>query len=290
MKRGERGEWNMNIDGFEIGVCSWSLHPKDLGDLIRQTQEAGLSHIQIGLIPPLTVLDAGRVEAQAGELKAAGITLTGGMIGFAGEDYATIAKIKETGGFVPDSEWEFRCKATAEAIRIGKVLGVPHVSAHIGFVPSPAEDRARYETIVGRVRAIADLCRDAGMGLNLETGQEPAAELLEFLKEVERPNVGINFDPANMILYGAGDPIEAIKTLGPLIKHVHVKDGTASANPGVEWGAEVPFGKGEVGAMRFISALRAAGYKGPLCIEREAGDQRLVDVKFAVETLRGMSL
>ena len=96
----------------------------------------------------------------------------------------------------------------------------------------------------------------------------------------------VNFDPANMILYGAGDPIEAVQTLGRHVRHVHIKDGTASAKPGREWGEEVPFGTGEVGPERFLGALQRIGYRGPLVIEREAGDQRAADVKTAVETLR----
>jgi L-ribulose-5-phosphate 3-epimerase len=276
----------MNIGGHDIGVCSWSLHPKDLGDLIAQVKEAGLSHIQLGLIAPLTVLDAAKKAEQYAQIRAAGITLTGGMIGFPGEDYASIERIKQTGGFVPDAEWAARRAAIEQAAQIGRELGVPHLSAHIGFVPHKSADPQRYQAIVDRVRDVADLLKGYGLGLNLETGQEPAAELLEFLQDVKRDGVGINFDPANMILYGAGDPIAAIKTLAPYIKHVHVKDATASAKPGVDWGEEVPFGTGQVGAARFIAALTEAGYRGPLCIEREAGSQRLTDVKFAVETLK----
>ena len=123
-------------------------------------------------------------------------------------------------------------------------------------------------------------------GLLMETGQEKAEELLEFLHDLKRPNVFINFDPANMILYGAGEPIAAIRTLGQFIRHVHVKDATGSAKPGVEWGAEVPFGTGQVNPKAFIDALHGVGYRGPLCIEREAGNQRLTDVEFAVETLK----
>jgi sugar phosphate isomerase/epimerase len=120
----------------------------------------------------------------------------------------------------------------------------------------------------------------------METGQEKAEELLEFLHDLQRDNVFINFDPANMILYGAGEPIAAIKTLGQFIRHVHVKDATPSNKPGEEWGAEVPFGTGQVGAARFLQALKGTGYTGPLCIEREAGTQRLIDVQAAVEALR----
>jgi sugar phosphate isomerase/epimerase len=273
----------MNIGGHEIGVCSWSLHPKDMGDLIAQVKQAGLSHIQLGLAG-LSVLDEKNKEEQIGELRSAGITVTGGMVGFAGEDYSTIAKIRETGGFVPDNDWAQRRAITEQAAKLGKALGVPHISAHVGFVPPRGQ--GGYQKVVDRIRDVADLFGTYDLALLMETGQEQAEELLEFLHDLKRPNVFINFDPANMILYGAGEPIPAIKTLGQFIRHVHVKDATGSAKPGVEWGEEVPFGTGQVDPKRFIEALHGVGYRGPLCIEREAGSQRLADVKFAVETLR----
>ncbi len=123
----------------------------------------------------------------------------------------------------------------------------------------------------------------------METGQEKAEELLEFLHDLKRDNVFINFAPANMTLYGAGEPIAAIKTLGKFIRHVHVKDATPSTKPGVDWGQEVPFGTGQVGPKRFLQALHEVGYTGPLCIEREAGNQRLTDVKPAIEALKSAS-
>ena len=133
---------------------------------------------------------------------------------------------------------------------------------------------------------MADLFASYDLALLMETGQEKAEELLEFLHDLKRDNVAINFDPANMILYGAGEPIGAIKTLGKFIRHVHVKDATGSAKPGVEWGEEVPFGDGEVPPRAFLDALSNAGYTGPLAIEREAGNNRLTDVATAVESLK----
>jgi sugar phosphate isomerase/epimerase len=118
---------------------------------------------------------------------------------------------------------------------------------------------------VDRIRDIADLFAAHDLWLLMETGQEPAHELLEFLHDLKRDNVFINFDPANMILYGAGEPIAAIKVLGKFIRHVHVKDATASTKPGKEWGEEVPFGTGQVGPRRFLAALHEVGYAGPLC-------------------------
>ena len=278
----------MNIAGHPIGVCSWSLHPKDLPDLIAQLKQANLSHIQLGLAG-LSVLNDQNKNQAASLFKQAGITLTGGMVGFGGEDYSSIANIRKTGGFVPDNDWPNRRSITEQAARLGKELGVPHISAHVGFVPHKSQDPTQYNKVVQRIREVADLFKKYNLSLLMETGQERADELLEFLHDLQRDNVAINFDPANMILYGAGDPIAAIATLGKHIKHVHVKDATASKNPGTDWGEEVPFGTGQVGAKRFLDALHKVRYQGPLCIEREAGNQRLADVKFAVESLKKAS-
>jgi sugar phosphate isomerase/epimerase len=101
--------------------------------------------------------------------------------------------------------------------------------------------------------------------------------------------VKVNFDPANMILYGAGEPIEAIGILGRHIGHVHVKDATSSNNPGTVWGTEVPFGTGQVPPREFLRALEDVGFTGPLAIEREAGETRIKDIAFAIETLKKAS-
>jgi sugar phosphate isomerase/epimerase len=270
----------MNIGGHTIGVCSWSLHPKDMSDLVTQVKQAGLSHVQLGLAG-LSVLND---RSELDQLKQAGMSITGGMLGFKGEDYSTIAKIRETGGFVPDADWQNRRSITEQAAKLGKELGVPHISAHVGFVPPRGQ--GNYNVVRDRIREVADLFKAHGLSLLMETGQEKAEELLEFLHDLQRDNVFINFDPANMILYGAGEPISAIRTLGKFIRHVHVKDARGSSKPGVDWGEEVPFGTGEVDPRAFLKALHDVGYGGPLCIEREAGSQRLADVMFAIESLQ----
>jgi sugar phosphate isomerase/epimerase len=143
--------------------------------------------------------------------------------------------------------------------------------------------------MIERVTEIAQAMSKHDIALLMETGQEAASELLQFLNDVRLPNVQVNFDPANMILYGAGDPIEAIGVLGRHIGHVHVKDAALSAQPRLKWGEEVPFGTGQVPPREFVIALERAGYHGPLVIEREAGDDRMRDVKIAIDTLRGIS-
>jgi L-ribulose-5-phosphate 3-epimerase len=272
----------MNIQGHDIGVCSWSLHPKNIQDLVTQMQQAGLAHVQLGLAG-LSSMDNQNQREELKLLQDNNITITGGMVGFPGEDYSSIANIRKTGGFIPDADWPARKAITQQAAQLAQELKLPHISAHVGFVPPHGQHG--YHAAVERIREIADLFTRYNLSLLMETGQEKAGELLEFLHDLKRDNVFINFDPANMILYGAGEPISAIKTLGKFIRHVHVKDATASTRPGEDWGVEVPFGTGQVSPKQFLQALHNAGYHGPLCIEREAGAQRLTDVKTAIKNL-----
>jgi len=273
----------MNIAGHDVGVCSWSLQPKDLRDLVDKMQQLGLQHLQLALVD-LVQLDDKRKFQELGHLRAGKIAFTGGMTGYPGEDYSTIAAIHRTGGFLPDDQWPLRKRLSQEAVKLARELGMPLVATHVGFVPPPAD--AKYQVMVSRVREIAAMCADQKLDLLMETGQERADALLEFLHALSAPNVHVNFDPANMILYGAGDPIDAIRTLGQHIRHVHVKDATPSTRPGQDWGQEVTFGSGHVEPKRFLDALHSVGYRGPLVIEREAGNQRVADVRTAIESLR----
>lgn len=273
----------MNIAGHDIGVCSWSLAPKDTPDLIARVKKLGLQHLQIAL-GELAQMDDKRKHQELGLLKNSGLTFTAGMIGFPGEDYTTITTIKKTGGFVSEAEFPMRKAIAKSAAQIAREMGIKMVSTHVGFVP-PSSD-PNYDKIIGRTCEIASEFGGLGLQLLMETGQESAPELLQFINDLRCKNVRVNFDPANMILYGAGDPIEAIGILGRHIAHVHVKDATLSNAPGAAWGSEVPFGTGHVPPKEFLRALKDAGYTGPLVIEREAGDSRMEDVAFAVESLK----
>jgi sugar phosphate isomerase/epimerase len=277
----------MNLHGHDIGVCTWSLQPKDSAHLIEMVKQLGLSHAQLALWP-IVGLDDKRKFQELGHLKKSGLTFTAAAMGYPGEDYSSIDAIRRTGGFAPDDDWDVRKRLSAQAAQLAVELGIRKISAHIGFVPP--EGAPGYDAIKDRVRHVAENFKSHDIDLLLETGQERADELLAFLHDVQSPNVYINFDPANMILYGLGDPIGAIATLAPFIRHVHVKDATASAKPGVEWGEEGPFGEGEVGPQRFLDALKAINYTGPLAIEREAGNERVGDVRKAIEALRAIKV
>lgn len=273
----------MDIGGHEISVCSWSLQPRDMGDLVGKLKQLGLDKVQIALLD-LVQLDDKRKHFELGHLRSAEIGFTAGMMSFPGEDYTTIDHIRRTGGFVPDDQWPLRRQLAREGARLASELSISMIGTHVGFVPAPG--RPGYDIVRDRVREVAGDFASFGVDLLMETGQENADELLAFLNDLSAPNVGINFDPANMILYGAGDPIAAVATLGRHIRHVHAKDATPSDRPGEKWGEEVPFGKGDVNPARFLKALHLIGYSGPIAIEREAGNSRLEDVQFAIKSLQ----
>jgi len=273
----------MQLHGHDIAICSWSLKPANTAELVAKVKELGLSHVQLALTG-LVMLDDKRKHQELGHLRESGIGLTGGMLNFAGEDYSSIDSIRRTGGYVPDDTWPVRQKISEHGAKLARELGMKTVMTHIGFVP-PASN-PNYKAILERIRQIAATFAEHGLALLMETGQEPAAELLHFLNDLGTSNVHINFDPANMIMYGAGNPIEAVKLLSKHIRHVHIKDGTTAARPGVEWGKEVPFGSGEVNAPLFLQTLKQIGYTGPLAIEREAGNLRMDDVRTAIQTIK----
>jgi L-ribulose-5-phosphate 3-epimerase len=156
---------------------------------------------------------------------------------------------------------------------------------HGGFLPEPGEpDRKPFLDTLGKAAAMGQA---HGVTLGLETGQETAELLKQTLQDLQCPNVKINFDPANMLLYDMGDPIRAVEILGPDIRSVHVKDANRPTTPG-EWGEEVPLGQGQVNIRRFVETLKRVGYAGPLVIEREVGDQegRIRDCAHGIRVLR----
>lgn len=277
----------MNLLGHTIGVCSWSLRATGTAELIETVKGLGLADVHLSVGRLLTTASAEERDRDLGLLRDSGLRLTATQIGFHGEDYASISSIRRTGGFVPDETWDDRREQTVAAAELTAQLGAKYLTVHAGFIPAPND--ANYEAVVERVTGLTAAIAEFGVELLLETGQESPSELLQFLNNVRSRHLGVNFDPANLLLYGSGDPVDAIQTLGRHIRHVHVKDAIKSRKPGVEWGKEVPFGDGEIAHAAFIDALHAAHYAGPLVIEREAGPDRIREIRFALETLEELT-
>lgn len=269
---------------LEIGVMFWA--GRDPGETLREVKGLGVACGQLG-VPGDLELTPELVEAWRKALEAEGFTLVTVFASFVGEDYADIPTVQRTVGFIPRATRQEREARTLALSNFAASLGVGSIAAHIGFVPHDPAD-PEFGAVRDMVRRVCDHAAKHGQSFALETGQEPAGVLLDFFKSVDRPNLAINFDPANMILYGSGDPIEALGILAAHVVSVHAKDGDwpDKTKPGA-LGVEQPLGRGAVGMERFVAKLREIGYRGPLCIEREIPDhaQRLKDIRMGVELL-----
>ena len=275
---------NSSVLNERLAVCSWSLLPADPRDLAAKVNATGIRRVQLALDPLREAPALWRDTAPL--LNESGIAIASGMFGCVGEDYATLDSIRITGGIVPDATWPqnlLNFRATAE---IAGGLGLKLVTFHAGFVPHEPADPG-YAKMLDRLAAVAEIFAAVKVGIGLETGQETAVALASLLATLKHPNVGVNFDPANLILYGQGDPIAAVLTLGSAIRQIHLKDAKRTQVPGT-WGEEVPLGAGDVDWPEFFSALKQIKFTGDLVIEREAGTQRVEDIRTAHRVVEGL--
>ena len=269
-----------------LAVCSWSIQPTDPTNLVAQLQAIGISRVQIALD---SIRDRPGVWGKILEIfRRNNITLVSGMFGTVGEDYSTLESIRRTGGVALDETWNENWRNIETNSVIAKQLRLKLVTFHAGFIPHEESDPA-LKKLLDRITLIADRFAAKGIELGFETGQETAEALRAFLIRLNRPNVGVNFDPANMILYDKGNPIDALRMLGPWLKQCHIKDAIRTKEPGT-WGEEVVVGLGDVDWRKFFTVLRELKFNGDLCIEREAGPQRVSDICAARQFLESLSI
>jgi L-ribulose-5-phosphate 3-epimerase len=264
------------IEG-RIGVCSWSLRPRDPADLIQTLGRLGIDAVQLALTP---LIDQPAIWASAiDRLRDAGIRIVSGMIAMRGEEYSTLESIARTGGVRQDHRWpENRHLAQAAAELAGRA-GIGLVTFHAGFLPEDPADPHR-RVMLDRVESIARILAGHGVASALETGQETAATLAAALAEMGESGPGVNFDPANMILYGKGDPVQSLRMLAGRVRQIHVKDALPTQQPGT-WGREVPAGQGAVDWPAFFEVAEGIEPVVNYVIEREAGPTREADIAAA---------
>ena len=183
-------------------------------------------------------------------------------------------------GIVPRDTRAARVAHMKKASDFAKECGIPVVQTHCGFIPENPNDPI-YKEAVETIRDIAKYCKRNGQNLRYETGQETPITLVRTIQDVGTDNQGVNFDLANLILYGKANPVDAIELLAPYIQGVHAKDGLWPTDP-KKLGEEVAIGKGKVDFPRIIARLKEIGYSGAVTIEREiSGPQQMEDVRAA---------
>jgi sugar phosphate isomerase/epimerase len=253
------------VEKWPIGV--FASIDAGLGVKLEVAHELGVPTIQLHA-PAQATRTPANAEQFLARLEQVGIQLTCVFGGFEGESYADIPTVSRTVGLVPAATRAARTQEMKEIADFALLLRCRVVALHLGFVPHDPHS-ADYQDVVAVTREVCDHCAANGQDLHLETGQESADALLKFIQDVQRYNLFINFDPANMILYGTGEPIEALRKVGPFVHSVHCKDALWAEKPGQQWGTEVPLGEGAVGFENYLRTLQSFGYFGPLTIERE---------------------
>ena len=275
------------MTALTLGVCSWAI---DRHDVLRAIEVAGsvggIQALQVGFFTEesLRTTDPSAIATAA---RNAGIALTSSFLAFEDEDYGSIGRIAETGGFGWDEVFEKRLAIMRDVAALTVEMACRAVAMHVGTIPPDSADPVHVK-LVERTRLTADLLADNNLALHLETGREPAQTLLRFLQEVDRPHVGVNFDPGNFVIYGTDHPVEAFAHLNRHIEVVHLKDAVRAADPGKNFGRPAPLGTGEACIARIVGRLRALKCPAPLLIEcsrQDAGEQT---VRSATEFLRSM--
>ena len=251
-----------HVSGFGLHVCqlvSW--------DMAQATREIA--------------------ETVVKEARAANVRVCAMWSGVPGPGEWNFVRGPATLGLVPPQYRAERVEALKRWAQFAAWIGAPAIITHCGFIPENMDD-PEYPRVVEAIRDVAMRCRELGLEFWFETGQETPVVLLRTIQRVGTGNLGINLDPANLILYGKGNPVDSLDVIGPYVRNIHVKDGLYPTD-GENLGRETPVGEGRVRFPEFIARLKEIGFKGELIIEREiSGDQQIRDIRHSVDYLNGL--
>ncbi|MCL4862450.1 MAG: sugar phosphate isomerase/epimerase [Caldilineaceae bacterium] len=181
-------------------------------------------------------------------------------------------------GLVPETTRAERVAVLKRSADFARRVGVSSITTHVGFIPENPSD-PNYPPVVDALREVAAHCDSIGLQFWFETGQETPITLLRTIHDIGLDNLGINLDPANLLMYGKANPVDALDIFGPYVRGVHAKDGEYPTN-GRQLGVEKPLGEGRVNFPALLGKLRAHGFGGALTIEREiSGPQQIADIQ-----------
>lgn len=267
---------------LELGTMA-SLTMGDPKEHIRLVHDLGLTTCQLMCWAPERYTQANACALQ-GACQQYWVRVTTIWAGLPGPAKWNFIQGPSTIGLVPPETRADRVLALEQAADFAKSVAVESITTHVGFIPEDPGDPL-YAGTLEALREVVSYCRSLGLYFCFETGQETPVTLLRTIQDLGFDNLGVNLDPANLLMYGKANPVDALDILGPFVRGVHAKDGEYPTN-GRELGKEKPLGEGRVNFPVLIPKLKSFGYTGALTIEREiSGDQQIRDIRRAVEIL-----
>lgn len=269
---------------MEIGV----INPlRDGGRCFDHVARFGLAVCQLSSFDATQATRA-VADTVVKESQAAGVRICAVWAGWPGPKVWDFRAGPDTLGLVPVQYRPERIAALKRWADFASWIGVPAIITHCGFIPENLTDPT-YPAVVEAIRDVAGYCAERGVGFWFETGQETPVVLLRTIQHLGLPNLGVNLDPANLLMYGKGNPIDALDVLGDYVRNIHVKDGVYPTD-GEHLGREVAVGQGKVDYPRFVARLQEIGFTGEYIIEREiGGDQQVRDIRQTIDDLRRWS-
>ena len=254
---------------------------------IRKVADLNLHSCQICSWDP-TVWTQTTGEKLAAALQQHGVKVSSFWAGYTGPMAWNFLEGPGTIGVVPPRYRAERVACLKKAADCAVEWGIGSVTTHAGFIPEDPNDPL-YDGTVAALKEIALHCQNLGLEFRFETGQETPVTLLRAIERIGTDNLGINLDPANLILYGKGNPVDALDVFGQYVRELHAKDGLYPTN-GSDLGRETPLGEGKVNFPALITGLKERNFSGALTIEREIkeGVQQIADIRRGIELLRSL--
>ena len=261
---------------MKIGVCVHFSHIETLEDKFIVLREQGFDNCQLISWSPAVWTDE---NAQIiNELTAKhGVTISAFWCGWEGPCTWNFYEGQQNLGLVPPEYREMRIKNLCDGADFAKKLGVENVVTHMGFIPENPND----PDYTGTIAALKHICasiKPRGQYFLFETGQETPITVVRAIHDIGTGNVGINFDTANVILYGKSSAVDSVKIFGKYVRNLHLKDGNFPTDP-YNLGKETPLGEGSVNVPEVLKLLKECGYTGPYIMEREiSGEKQIEDI------------
>mgnify|MGYP005761864711 FL=1 len=273
---------------MKVGVLIELFKDTVIDERFQELKDMGMDSCQLVCWDRDILHDDGAALAVNQAAEKHGVHITAFWCGWEGRRVWDFYEGQLTLGLVPADYRADRLKMLMEGSDFAKKIHVQDFATHVGYMPENPYD-PKYQEVLTACKAIVEKCRENGQNFLFETGQETPVTLKRAIQDIEKDlgkgNVGINLDPANLIMYGKANPLDALEVFGEYVRGIHGKDGRYPTD-GHQLGAEVPLGQGKVNYPAFIAKLKEIGYQGDITIEREiSGEEQKKDIRLAKEIL-----